>query len=809
MGKVRTKPQVDQNGQETGNTLIEMTYGGSESPFGGVDYSAPPAYIDPKCFADADGFLVVDNKLVVTSLQTIATPQLWGGTLGVILLGFGTFYNSLTGLLNYAFGYIANEFAGPPSGVAYTFYMTAWLPNDISTFYNDTLPVTLFDAQASPQQASISLDAIPSFTPSTTAIGTGATYDITAVGTVDGSPDALVTVTATGGANYAVGDYMPVTQGSNMSGFIRVTAIGGGGSISTVIIIDPGFGYSTGTGDLTGFTEYYSNCVLVINGPRGGPNTYTVPSWAAGYTGKQIVAAMVAAINAGPDPNVTASSSIDGYSIVLTANYVGIDGNNITVEDQSVNATVTLPPPFYFTARVPRNLEGGLNAASNEAPRGFYYPASIASVGGTLYIANLGPMILKYSGPGLFTTSSLYQGVGVLRKFAGSLIGLRVSPQLGTFVQNQDMIFAWSAAEDLDVWDAVAADGNVTGAGFTQIADIGDYLSGLVVSNNTAFIIRSQGLSYALALGSGSDPYQIAHIGLGDEGEGSQAGALCCQYDQTGAYVGNSDIYQISNSISAIGGKVRSMLFAALTAEVFSYISSNACAVQIGGDVYPLIAFQIGAAIFVYNTSNQTWMRYNAPLNTVLPVIRTLLGTLSQLNNFAVNSQFNQTLMCYAQQTLGAGFSPAIAPIFASLVECVPNANSITDTPFIIFPQEELLLGRDVTIDALYVTLWGNIADEVLLAFYFIGQQTTEQGAETTPVTQFFASLILDPAQFNTLEGQPIEVPIFPNGSSLVFTSKSPQLKVTVQPLSDSSINQVRISKIQYFGTFDPSQRPV
>ena len=57
-----------------GNICLEITYGGMEAPFGGVDTSAPPAYIDGKCFAASDGFVVVDNKLCVANWQSVVFP---------------------------------------------------------------------------------------------------------------------------------------------------------------------------------------------------------------------------------------------------------------------------------------------------------------------------------------------------------------------------------------------------------------------------------------------------------------------------------------------------------------------------------------------------------------------------------------------------------------------------------------------------------------------------------------------------------------------------------------------------------------
>ena len=134
-----------------GNVQLEITYGGKEAPFGGVDTSAPPAYIDPRCFAAANGFLVVDNKLVATSLQPLSVPAtLWGGTAGVELLAFGTFYETGYGQLNYALGYMAVPFGTvgmSPTGVNYTFYMTTWNPSTPTVVLSNTeLELTLFDS---------------------------------------------------------------------------------------------------------------------------------------------------------------------------------------------------------------------------------------------------------------------------------------------------------------------------------------------------------------------------------------------------------------------------------------------------------------------------------------------------------------------------------------------------------------------------------------------------------------------------------------------------------------------------------------
>jgi hypothetical protein len=779
MGHIKTTPQEDQLGRPSGIELLEITYGGKESPFGGLDTSEPPAYIAPNCFTSADGFIIVDGKLCVASLQQLGIRGNPFGTATPNLLGFGTFYNSVFGQLNYAFAYSATPFVGPPSGVNYIFYIFSWTPEN--TLFNnlDTLPVTLYDATSIVQQASLTLDCIGTTTVAPTT-GSGATGNITSVN----AQGNITGITVTGGSGYGVGDVVEVMQGSNITGWVRVLTLTGT-AIATVSIFNAGVNYTTGA-ITTSSVENQSVAGVKIIGPSG-IQTVTVPSWVSGFNRKQVVASMV-----GPLTDVTLSASLDGYSLVITANSSGVAGDTITVQDISTNTISGYPPPFYFSALVPRNLEGGVATQSSIAPRSFLSPASFTSVGGTLYIANIGPMILKFSGPGLFTTSTMYNGVKVIRKFGGSLIGLGLTPQLGVAQANQDMIFAWTGASTLDEWAPVTTAGNITGAGFAQLADIGDFLSGLVVTNNTAYIIRAQGVSYATILGSGTVPFQFAHISLGDAGEGALIPSLVCQYDQTGAFVGSTDIFQISGTLTPIGTKIKMSFFNNLSTSNLVGKDSNACQVFLGGDVFPLIAFMIDGTVYAYNADNQTWMTLTyADLNSIaLQYISTIASTSVR----PIGGEFNQNQMAVAMQNLiGGVYSYA----FYYYVEGLPNNNSISNPCFVTFPQEELLLGRDVTIDALYLSLWASVTEDVTINFLF------------NKVA--FSQLILTPAMFNTLGGNPIEVQIFPTSGfgTGVFTAHSPQLTIQVDSLIDSGSASIRFSKIQLYGSFEPAQRPV
>jgi hypothetical protein len=154
------------------------------------------------------------------------------------------------------------------------------------------------------------------------------------------------------------------------------------------------------------------------------------------------------------------------------------------------------------------------------------------------------------------------------------------------------------------------------------------------------------------------------------------------------------------------------------------------------------------------------------------------------------------------------------APVISLLTEGVPNSDSLNNKPFITFPQEEVAFGRDVTVDGLYVSLWGDVVDNVTLNFYVTLLQniTTTPGAPAVyeSVQILFATLVLTSAQFNTLEGNPIELQLFPTYQGAgAITGHSPQLSIQVNRETSTNSNLFRIAKLGMYCTVDANQRPV
>lgn len=690
---------------DNGNIGLEITYGGLESPFMGLHTGPPPAYIDPRCVAASDGFVVVDNKLVLTSVILSSLPVLWGGT-HAIPIKFGNFYDSDLGYLNYGLGYTIAIHGGVsphPFNFEYVFYLTVW-DTQGNIVDDQALDLKLFFVQ---EQAAPATLTIP--------VALGQTSDFVDTGHI--------------GISYGV------------------------------------------SGVLSGAVAF---------------------NYVPGMTQNQAAVGLAAAITAAAGLTLfTAAPSSDGFSIVLTAVTPGAAGNTLQIMDDSHSDIAGTPPAYYIPVSSINwtSLTGGSDGQVVSSSASFS-SVSATAVAGVLYFANLGPFILKYSKssttPGL-QISSLYEGVRVIKKFAGSLIGLGVFPALGTILQNSNMIFAWSAANNLDEWAPVTAAGLVTGAGFAQLADIDDQLIGLIVSNNTAFIIRSQGISYATALGSGTDPFQFAHISLGDNGEGCQNPELVAQYGETGAFVGNADVFRVAGNIQPIGQKIKSLLFSLLT-DTATPLGSVIYPAMLGGDKFPFLLFLVGSNIFTYHTENQTW--------GLLTVTYPLTGVSSFLAVFAQTTggspdrvEFNAALIQY--QTTPAYEVGAYQVSEGNFFD----GTTISNPAAITFPQEELLLGRDVTIDSLYLSLNASISPggAVNLHFSFNGV--------------VFAVQSLDASTLNALDGAPTEIQVFPTVEG-PFTVHSPQLTATTDSGPGTNF-KLRYAKIQLYGSFDPAQRPV
>ena len=694
MGKLTTQKQ------DNNTLLLEMTYGGKEAPWGGIDTSAPPQYIAPNCFINANNFLVINERLVAVGFQTNGVSL--AGWASYVYIGSGSFFANGQ-YNNFAIGYSTARVVGPPAYTQITYYIWVWAAGTVGAIpLTATLPVIQYDLTTPAVTATGIIDVY----------GTGATTIGTVSATIGGVGPVTVAVNP--------GD-KPFNVAANLEAAINIF----GGGMPVTASIDP----------------------------------------------------------------------VNNYQIILTANNPGAAGNAITLATSQTGANGIGLYLYNPT------LTGGVDAT--DVPFGQpINPLSWVAVGETLYLGGNGTMILQYfeeNGIINFSVLTQYLGAINLAKFSGQLIAAGIVPGPGTVIQSPEMVIAWSAPEgQYGIWNPTDTSGNVTGAGFNEESDISDYITGMFITPGSAAILRTQGIDYLTATQNGTVPFDFQHISNSKFGEGCQDSRLVTQYDQTGVFVGNSDVYLYEGSLSPIGAKIKNLLIAASQNSAIINRDSTSGIFNAYGEQNVFIFFVVDMNIYVYCLNNKTWMQFNFTQSEVQPnfLRMDMWGqTASVVSNFQFTNTFVPTLTTQIKILL---FPFTSTPAFWSLTPYVQDTGLVKATAsFVVFPQEEIMFGRDITVDGILASIAGTPGQVVNFSVSGVGMN---DGAVNVLTTEFTLPATASPNQYVNYQISFVQE---------VTTLQNPQLRVDVPLATPGSPSQLSFAKIAWFGSFDPTQRPI
>ena len=696
---------------DNGNIGLEITYGGVEAPFGGIDTSAPPMYIDPKCFVNANGFLVIENQLVACGwLSAGVTLESWSPSMGYLTSGSfyqnGQYWNFVL-----ASQLTGGSFIPPFTSTQMTYYIWTWTPS--------YPPGTVINV---PLTAQCTVYQYAQYNGAAATPGTGYIQVLSGE-----SPNSLNPGTL----------YITVGSGVELN-----VAIGGTDSPATVA----------------------TNIAAAINGASDYPCTAAV------------------------DPH-------NSFNVILTATS---NINPVLPVVTSIN--VTNPFAYTFTSQdiCPYTF------LNNQTDASSIYPITWTTIGETVFFSGFGNLILAYSqsaSNAQFRPITQYLGANVLTKFNGQLIAAGVIPGPGQAIAFPEMVIAWSAPNAFGQWNPENADGTVTGAGFNQIDDISDYLTGLLISSGVAIILRTQGIDYITPLSGGVIPFDFVHISNAIRGEGCQDSRLVTQYDQIGFFVGNSNIYQFSNSLSSIGDKIKNLLIPSMGASLLNRRSLSGTLLNSDGNIEVLFYVLIDYSIFVYNPSNQTWMILTleqlAPPNNLSQID---LQYWMAIGTITGQPQFNS----YMLPVLSVRDQLNLDVLFYYLNESVQNSDFNHAMPsYVTFPQEEIAFGRDITVDGALISCAG-VPGQVI-EFTINGQLSfRDGGGQATPIT---GSITL-PESASPLTFQNYQV-TFNTSTNDKITVQNPQLTVSLPLSGTGTANFFSAAKIALFASYDPNQRPL
>jgi len=697
---------IKQTKEENGTISLEITYGGMDAPFGGIDTSAPEPYIDPKCFTASNGFIIADNQLCAVGFKNTGIVLENLNDAG-IFLGFGSFYANGQ-YNNFALFYEVTEEGLLPSNVTLTYTIYVW-----------------------------------------------------AAGTVGNIPITSTLVVT----QYSVGSPAIGASTSLYVGNWTIPNAGGGGAQSVTITI---------TIDSTPYN-------IVYNSPAGG-----VPDTPSG-----LVSAIIAALNGGTQVIATVDPSSMGHIIDLVTVATGAAANATTLtiaySTTAYGGGVTLNSGGFAGGMNATNLNFGIPIS----------PLSWCCVGETLYLGGAGTMILQYSnasGASVFSVLTQYLGAVQLNKFNGQLIACGIVPGPGQVIQYPEMVIGWSASQDYGVWNPLDMNENVTGAGFNQIGDISDYLTGMFILNSLAVVLRAQGVDYITAQQSALVPFDFQHISLAKLGEGCQDGRLSVQYDQVGAYVGNSNVYFYANGMTPIGDKIKTQLFQALGGSTIINRAALALSQYINGEKEGLIYFLIDWVLYIVNLSNQSWMNINLAAPTAVGSNLAQLGSFPSLAFVAGQQQWN------VDYDSIIAFSNAFEATctFWQMYQGVQNVDFTAGTTetSITFPPEEVSFGRQISIQGLYVSCSGVPGQVINFSVSSIANATLVLPAGASPDVIGYYQVYFEISIFSLMDVAQI-------------TTIAPQLTVSLPLAPTGTQNPFAFVKIAMFGSYDPNQIPV
>lgn len=298
-----------------------------------------------------------------------------------------------------------------------------------------------------------------------------------------------------------------------------------------------------------------------------------------------------------------------------------------------------------------------------------------------------------------------FLGCSYLREMSGRLIAMNVWQVVSTVPTNFPYQIAWSAdSQQYGIWNVLDISGNPTGAGFNNLPDVEDVITGATFIGPTGYIYRQQGISEVTGLNSGIQPFDFNHLWASYKGIGCPYGNSLDQYGSESAFVSDNDIYSFGTAgLMSISGSAKQAIYADIVSSN-NNIYGLMCPIQFDGEpemyyiliLQPLTAIggQFSTIFWLYSYATKEWTQ-----------------TLFGIGNFTPMKDARAMQKFLTDGVTNASLASGILPVF---VVQAPNLNpkfyyfpdptAISSTRMqLVFPVELVAPFRDVTIDSIVV----------------------------------------------------------------------------------------------------------
>lgn len=480
---------------------------------------------------------------------------------------------------------------------------------------------------------------------------------------------------------------------------------------------------------------------------------------------------------------------------------VAVTGTPNTVNKSSY-AFIAVSYPTQLTIYEYRNGLGGapatISVSALQTSTLTYYV-----VNGVVYITGLGfGAIYEYT-PGINLASTLaqltdYVGGAFLGELNGRLLCLCCDAIVGGVYQYSPFQVSWSAAAGAyGQWNPLVG-GLVTGAGFNNLPDVADEITGFFSVGPTGYVIRKQGITEMSPLNSGIKPFDFNHMWASNKGIGSVYSNTVKQYGSLGGFLSDTGVYTLGyggvNTVQgAFWGQIVQQIQLYFKNLALSYTQAlNA----VSGAIVPITIAQetnlsyvlfipgttlATSTIFVGNILTQDWnilpfLEYVTELAGVVKIAALSYAAVydsgtDQTIAIVSAMQQNGTLILFSiddTKVYGNALQPDI--------ESAPNCD---------FPIEEVSMFKDITVNA--------------IGFYCDGAVVPTDNVEISP--------FVNETQYSTIVLNQLNQFVVSYPQAQPFTGKYLQLSLNtlMGTVGDSA---ARIYKIVMFCSYDPSQVP-
>jgi hypothetical protein len=434
-------------------------------------------------------------------------------------------------------------------------------------------------------------------------------------------------------------------------------------------------------------------------------------------------------------------------------------------------------------------------------------PDALPLTPATFYVANVNTVQVR-----LQSVITAYVNGGYLIQASMTAVQIFIPPISNPVLQYSPYQIAWSAAQGAySIFNPLDSNNLVTGAGYNNLPDVEDTISGFFTTGPTGYILRLQGISEMSPLNSGTQPFDFNHLWASHKGIGALYSQSVQQYGSVGYFVSDTDIFTIGyDGINVIAGKAKSAIYGWINNKNFE-MDSAVGVISINNE--PFLAYVLAfygttsvdefVQYFIYRADNKEW--YAGQLNPLTGNYTSFNLNLAsvQLPSLTLGTSSSIVFNCQGVINSTSGYSTNLYafPNF-------PVPPPLYNGPTLIFPAEELGFGKLPTIDALgfYLYSGGNYpisSINLSISVNNVTYNTITLVSNTTfpVVTEYFQ------------EGWNYYFAV-PDQQTQGYTGVSPQISLSVRTIRYGTIanvsgDQFIIGKVVMFGTIDPTQRPI